>query len=320
MKVLVTGATGFLGVHTVAVLNARGHEVHALGRDPARLSRLEAHTVLADLRNRAAMLGACEGMEAVIHTGALSAPWGPPADFEAINLSGTRHVLEGCALHGVKRLVHISSPAVVFDGLDQIDLPDDAPYPARHSSHYALTKKRAEEAVRASPVSAVILRPKAIYGPGDRSLLPRLVAAARVGRLWQIGDGRNLVELTYVSDAVNAILLALEASVPHDAAPYTVTGGRPVRLWEAIRTVLKGLGLSSRLPVLPLSVALPLASGLERIAGVTGREPRLTRYTVDLLVRTQTYDTTRARNDLGYAPQVSLEDGLERTLYAWRNA
>ena len=317
MKVLVTGATGFLGAHTVAALAAAGHEVYALRRDLSKLSALEAHPVLADLRDSVAVARACEGMEAVVHTGALSAAWGRLEDFTAVNVAGTQHVLEGCVQHGVKRLVHISSPAVIFDGLDQVNAPDDAPYPIRFSSHYALTKKLAEDAIRAAPVNAVILRPKAIYGPGDRSLLPRLVAAAKTGRLPQIGDGQNTVELTYVSDVVNAILLALE----HDTArglPYTITGGEPVRLWDAIRTVLTGLGLSSKLPVLPLRVALPLAKGMEFVAGLTGREPRLTRYTVELLARTQTYDTSRAGTELGYMPKVSLEDGLERTFAAWR--
>ncbi len=319
MKVLVTGATGFLGAHTVGALIAAGHEVLAMGRDPERLSGIQARTVLADLRDGAAVARACAGVDAVVHTAALSAAWGKRDDFVALNLTGTRHVLDACARHGVRRLVHISSPAVIFDGFDQINTPDDAPFPARFSSYYALTKKLAEDAVRASPVEAIILRPKAIYGPGDRSLLPRLVAAARAGRLPQIGDGQNAIELTYVSDAVGAILLALERGQA-GRVPYTVTGGQAVRLWDAIRTLLTRLGVSSRLPALPLWAALPLASGMEFAAGITGREPHLTRYTVNLLARTQTYEIFRARTELGYAPQVSFEDGLERTLQAWRGA
>ncbi len=317
MKVLVTGATGFLGSHTVAALQARGDEVLAIGRDPVKLGRLTAPTVRADLTDLPALTRACRGVDAVVHTAALSAPWGRLEDFQRSNVLGTQNVLNACLQTGVRRLIHISSPAVIFDDQDQFAVPDDAPYPLRFSSHYALTKKLAEELVRAAPLERVVLRPKALYGPGDRSLLPRLVRAARLGRLPQIGDGQNRLELTYISDAVTAILFALETPLTREA-PYTITGGQPVLLWGAVRRLLLGLGLSDRLPVISLPVALVVARSLESIAALTGREPRLTRYTAQILARTQTYDTSRARTDLGFVPRVGLEEGLERTLVALR--
>ncbi|NJK45489.1 MAG: hypothetical protein HC933_15525 [Pleurocapsa sp. SU_196_0] len=136
----------------------------------------------------------------------------------------------------------------------------------------------------------------------------------------QIGDGRNRVELTFVTDAVRAIERSLEALPGSDRTPYTITGGERVLLWDAIRALLEGFGVSGRLPVLSLPAALTLARGLEVVAAFTGREPRLTRYTAQILARTQTYDTSRATRDLGYQPRVSLEEGLGRTLEALRRS
>lgn len=321
MRVLVTGGTGFLGRQIATQLLAAGHELRLLGRDFSEASALlaaGAQPVCADLRDHAAVVAACRGMEAVIHCGALSAPWGPRALFDAVNIGGTRAVIAGCRQHGLRRLVLISSPAVIFDGRDQHFVSETAPYPRRFSSHYARSKAVAELLVRAAnDVPGVILRPKALFGPGDRSLLPRVVAAARAGRLPQVGDGRNLVDVTYVENAALAATLALTSG----AAPgntYQITNGEHVPLWELIRSVLRRLGISERLRPVPLPAVLAVAALLEARAALTGREPLLTRYSAAILGRTQTYDIAAARRDLDYAPLCSVAEGVERTLAAWR--
>jgi 2-alkyl-3-oxoalkanoate reductase len=222
---------------------------------------------------------------------------------------------------GVRRFVHVSSPAVIFTGRDHLLERDDAPYPERFSSHYALSKKRAEELALEyrDRLELIVLRPKAIYGPGDRALLPRVVAAARAGRFVQIGDGENRVDLTFVSDAVDAIVLALERPDPRREFPvYTVTSGEHPRLWDVIARLLEGLDLPSKFRKISVGTMLALASVLERVARVTGREPRLTRYGVELLARSQTYDISRVRADLGFEPKVPFEVGLARTLEGLR--
>ena len=322
--VLVTGATGFVGSHLTRALLARGCRVRALGRDFGRSPNLAAAgavPVVADLRDGEAVSEACRGVSAVVHAGALSSPWGRAAEFEAVNVGGTANVIAGCRRHGVRRLVYVSSPSVVFDGRDQRDLSDDAPYPRRFVSAYSRTKKEAEDLVNAAArgdVPSVIVRPKAVFGPGDTALLPRLIRAARRGRLPQIGDGQNLVDLTYIDNVVQALLLALDADDAAVGKTYTITNGEHVRLWDVVRQVLMRLDLPTRLPRLPLPAALSLAAVLEAAALVTRREPLLTRYTVAILGRTQTYDISAARRDLGYAPQVSVVEGIERTLAALR--
>jgi nucleoside-diphosphate-sugar epimerase len=319
MNVLVTGGTGFLGQHLARALLGSGERVYLLGRNFSSSEALLAAgavKVRADLRERAAVMAACQGMDAVFHAGALSAPWGRRADFEAVNVAGTQHVVDGCLAHGVGRLVVVSSPSVVFDSGDQVELTEAAPYPRRFASVYSETKKLAEDRVNAAVargLPAVILRPKAIFGPGDAALLPRVIAAARQGRLPQIGPGTNLVDLTYVANVVQALLLARDAP----AAPgktYTITNGEHVPLWDVIRAVLRRLGLSDALRQVPLRAALLAARLLELRAALTGREPLLTRYSAAILGRTQTYDIGAARRDLSYAPAVNVAEGVERTL------
>jgi nucleoside-diphosphate-sugar epimerase len=316
----VTGASGFLGSHVVRALVARGLSVRAQGRDATRLRFApDGRSALTDLGDLAALTAATAGCDAVVHCAALSAPWGAPADFEAANVTGTANVLAAAEASGVRRLVHISSPAVIFAGIDQHEIGDDAPTPPRHSSHYARTKQQAEALVRAAPgtLATVILRPKAIYGEGDRALVPRLLRAAQRGRLPQIGDGTNRVDVTHVDDVVQAVECALdtEAGV---GGTFLITGGEHVPLWEMIRELLHGVGLPYPKRRVSLSAALAVAAVLESIAAVTRREPALTRYSAQILARTQTYDITRARTLLGYRPRILAADGVARTIDALR--
>ena len=315
----MTGATGFLGGDVVMALYKLGVEVIALGRHPDKLGAMPMKTVQCDITDLATLRSAFRGCDAVVHAAALSSPWGQRAAFWQSNVIGSRVVSQACQLEGVSRLVYISTPAVVFADRDAVNLPDDAPYPRTFSSHYAHSKCVAEQDMRLSQTPCVILRPKAIYGAGDTSLLPRIIKAARARRLPQIGDGSNQIELTHVSDVTRAVLLALQSPLQGDhPPPYTITGRERVRLWDVIGCVLEGLGIAGKLPVISLSVALGLARTFETIALVTQREPRLTRYTAQILARTQTYDTSRAAQDLGYRAEVRLQDGLEQTIAGLR--
>lgn len=325
--VLVTGATGFVGTHLVRELLRRGANVRAFGRNRDVLDAVEvagAEAVTGDLRDSESVRGACRGVSLVYHVGAFSAPWGDVREFEAVNVGGTRHVLDGCRAAGVGRLVYVSSPSVTFDGNDCIRQTESTPYPVRFVSPYSHTKKEGEDLVNIArgELETVIVRPKAVFGPGDTSLLPRLLRAARAKRLPQIGTGNNRVDLTYVDNVVHALLLAGESAAVGNT--YTITNGDPGAnapcLWGVIGHVLASLRLPTIQRSVPLSVALALAGSAEAMAKITGREPFLTRYSALILTRTQTYDISAARRDLGYAPVVSLDEGLARTIAALQNA
>ncbi len=321
MRILITGGTGFLGQHLARALQARGHQIAILGRNFNDVQPLLAAgtipitPIVADLRDVDAVRQACKARDVVYHVGALSAAWGKREDFFAINVGGTEAVLAGCCEHGVKRLLYVSSPSVVFNGKDQLDATEAVTYPRRFASIYSLTKKLGEDRIHAAPafLETVILRPKAIFGPGDRSLLPQLIAAARRKRLPQIGAGNNLVDLTYVENVAHALVLALEAP---DAVgkTYTITNGEHINLWTVIRQVLQRLDLSTDLRQISLPMALAAAATMELQATLTGQEPLLTRYSAAILGRTQTYDISAAQRDLGYVPRISVAQGIEHTL------
>ncbi len=321
MRILITGATGFLGAHLAMALLAQGHQLTLLGRDFSMVQpqiAAGATPLAVDFRDRSATIRACAGQDLVYHVGALSTAWGRYRDFQAINIEGTRAIVDGCLQHGVGRLIYVSSPSVIFDGGDHVNVTEAQPYPKRFTSAYAATKKIGEDLVNTAHgqgLPTVIIRPKAIFGPGDRSLLPRLIDRARQKRLPQLGAGQNLVDLTYVDNVVHALLLAAEASqaVGHT---YFITNNEHPPLWPTIRTVLQQLHLSTELRPIPVPLALALAGLLELNARRSGREPLLTRYTVGILARTQTYDISAAQRDLGYQPRVSVADGLARTLQA----
>ena len=324
MHLLITGGTGFLGRRVAALALVQGHRVRILGRDFAAsgdLLKAGAEPYKADLREPAAVRRACAGADAVIHAGALSAPWGRRRDFFAINVAGTAAVIAGCRAGGVGRLVYVSSPSVTFTGQDVIDQTEDAPRPRRFASVYSLTKALGEDRVNAAArdgLATVIIRPKAIFGPGDNALLPRLLDAARRGCLSQIGDGQNRVDLTYVDNVAHALLRALDApaAIGHI---YTITNDKHPRLWEVIAAVLRGLGLPADLRAVPLPAALAAATLMEARAHLTGQEPLLTRYSAAILARTQTYDITAARRDLGYTPRITLDEGIARTIAAMKS-
>ena len=242
MDILVTGGTGFLGQHLVRVLLSHGHTVRLMGRDFSQVQSLiaaDAIPITADLRDASAISQACSGVDVVYHVGAFSSAWGKRADFFAINVGGTQAVIAGCREYGIKRLIYVSSPSVVFTGQDQHHVNEAVSYPRRFASVYSLTKKLGEDLVNAAApyVETVIIRPKAIFGPGDRTLLPQLIAAARRNRLPQIGDGSNLVDLTYVENVADALLLALD-TLAAVGKTYTITNDEHIPLWDVIGQML----------------------------------------------------------------------------------
>lgn len=320
-QILVTGATGFLGGHMARTLLSRGVSVRVTGRNVRagmKLSRLGADFRPVDLRDRPSMMSVCEGIDSVVHSGALSSAWGAYRDFYDINVEGTQNVIDGCKKWGVKRLVHISSPSVMTRPEPQFDLKESDPLPETFVSFYSATKKLAEDRVNAAGeqgMNTVILRPKAIYGPGDNAIFPRLIKAASKHRLPIIGAGDTLTDLTHVDDVVQAITLALEKDEALGKT-YVVTGSEAVKIWDVITQVVTGLGHEAPSKRYSLKKAIVVAKILESVWKVLRLrgEPPLTQYTVGILGISQTYDTTAIRTELGYEPKISLEDGIKSVL------
>ncbi|MCW5695727.1 MAG: NAD-dependent epimerase/dehydratase family protein [Bauldia sp.] len=318
----MTGATGFLGQHLVRGLLAAGQQVIATGRNLKIGMALQAEGAdfrPVDLTDRPGLLAAMKGAAAVVHAGALSSAWGKPRDFHASNVEGTENVIAAAIANGVRRLVYVSSPSVSTRQTDQWNQTEADPLPDEHVSLYSHTKRLGEDRVNAAAgrIETVILRPKAIYGPGDTAIFPRLIKAAARGRLPQIGDGNTITNLTHVSDVVQAILLALtsDAAVGHT---YVITGGEDVRIWDVIREVVTRSGFEAPKRHWSLRRAMRIARILERVWKLyrLPGEPPLTTYTAGILGLSQTYDISAARRDLGYEPKITVRQGIEETYRA----
>jgi len=319
----VTGGGGFLGRALVARLQARGDEVTVLARRPQ--PDLQVKLALADLNDRPAVMQACQDQDCVFHVAAKAGLWGTWTEYFDSNVIGTRNVLEGCRAAGVRRLVYTSSPSVTFDGHDHSGADESLPYPGSFLNFYSETKALAEREVLAADgpeLATVALRPHLIWGPGDPHILPRLVKRARAGRLVRVGPGGNKVDVTYIDNAAQAHVLAadrLEPGSPLAGKAYFLSNGEPVELWPWIDDMLNRLGAPAVRRSLPLGAAQLLGSLLEwlyRLARLPG-EPPMTRFLAAQLGTSHWYDITAARRDLGYQPEVSVAEGMERVVAAW---
>ena len=319
MKTLVTGGTGFLGRRLVARLLAAGDHVTVLGRTPAPdLEAQGVRFIRASLDEAAAVSAACKGVETVFHTAAKVGVWGRYDDFFRTNVLGTRAVLAGCRAHGVQRLVYTSTPSVVYNGQGLANANESLPLTTDCPSPYPLTKAIAEREVLAAHSSAlrtVALRPHLIWGIGDPHLVPRILARARAGRLRIVGDGENRVDLVHVENAVDAHLLA-EQSLAQENSPaagraYFITNGEPVLLWDWINRLLIALG---RRPITE-KLSLPSASRLGALCETAWKylplkgEPPMTRFVAAELAKDHWFDISAARQDIGYAPRISMSAG-----------
>lgn len=329
MKILVTGGGGFLGQALCRGLRARGHAVVSFNRGHyAELDAIGVQQVRGDLASRDAVLAAADGCDAVIHNAAKAGAWGPYAEFHAANVAGTDHVLAACRAHGIARLVYTSTPSVTHRATFPVaGLGADAvPYGEGLKSPYAQTKKIAEQralAANDASLAVVALRPRLIWGPGDNQLLPRLVERARSGRLRLVGAGDNLVDTTYVDNAADAHLAALDALAPGAACAgraYFISNGEPRTMRETVNALLAAVGAPTVARRIPFRAAYAIGAACEGLwATLPLRgEPPMTRFLAEQLVTTHWYDMAPARRDFGYVPRVSFDEGLTRLRAAWR--
>jgi len=317
-RALVTGATGGLGLTLTQALLDEGYSVRAAGRSPSAIKRLHdmgTETMAGDLFELG-LDALCRDMDVVFHAAALSSPWGPDADFQRVNVDLTRDLLAAAQRSGVGSFVFVSSPSVYARWADQTGLTEDTPWPERPLNAYSRTKGEAERLVLATDAPGfrtVAIRPRAIIGPDDAVLLPRILRLVKRGRFPVFRDGLALVEMTDVRDAARAIRLA---DVHHDAAggqAINITGGAALPVRELVRRLGDALGVEVRTVPIPLALAQVLSVGADALCRVLpGRpEPVLTPYTLSALAWSQTFDLSKARRLLGYEPS---HDAVETAL------
>jgi nucleoside-diphosphate-sugar epimerase len=351
--VFITGASGFIGGQLARRLLAAGRAVRVLARRPLpELEKLGAQVIPGDLDDLVALRRGCEGVATVFHVAGRVGVWGPATDFFRVNVSGTTNVIVACRVAGVGRLVYTSSPSVVYTGGDLAGVDESAPLCTDAPCAYPTSKAAAERLVHEahSPeLATVSLRPHLVWGPGDRNVVPRVLALARRGRLKIIGRGLNKVDVTHITNVVDAHLLAEQALAschlirdnmpkpmthdchlisdkrPEAAGPvgraYFITNGEPVVLWDWINALLRGLAVPEIRRRVPLGAAYAAGSVLEalwRVLPLRG-EPPMTRFVAKEMATDHWFDISAARRDLGYAPRVTMAAGTAELIEHLKN-
>jgi nucleoside-diphosphate-sugar epimerase len=321
MTALVTGGGGFLGLAVVRALLKRGALVRSFSRQPHReLGDLAVKQHCGDLADANAVSAAVAGCDIVFHIAAKAGIWGPYDEYFQANVAGTANILAACRKHGISRLVYTSSPSVVFNGLDMEGVDESAPYPTHYEAHYPRTKAMAERLVLEAndgQLATISLRPHLIWGPGDKHLQPRLAARARSGQLRRIGVQARRIDTIYIDNAADAHLLAadrLSPGSPVAGKVYFISQDDPIEIWEMVNRLLKASGVSPVSRSISIGAALTLAWCFESWHRLTGNrsEPRLTRFVVRELSTAHWFNIDAAKRDLGYAPKVSIDEGMKR--------
>jgi nucleoside-diphosphate-sugar epimerase len=312
----VTGGSGFIGGSLIRRLVADGWDVHALVRSDAsaqKVTALGAKAIAGDLADVPSMAVGAQYCELAFHCAAHLGDWGTREEFERDNVQGTRNALAAARQAGLRRFVHVGTEAALLAGEPLIEVDERAPLRFDSPALYSSTKARAEEAVieaNRDGLETVVVRPRFVWGRGDTTLLPLLTAAVRSGRFAWIGGGHHRTSTTHVENTVHGLMLAAQRGAP--GGVYFVTDGEPVVFRDFITRLLATQGVEAPTRSVPTRVARAIAATSEaawRSLPLPGRPP-LTRLTVWVSGLETTIDITRAREELGYAPVKTIDEGL----------
>jgi nucleoside-diphosphate-sugar epimerase len=318
MDAFVTGGSGFIGQALIRRLVAEGHEVRALVRSEASAGKVReagAEPVSGDLSDPQAMREGAAGCEWAFHAAARLGSWGPWEEFEQINVGGTRDAVEACRAAGVRRFVHVGTEAAVIAGEALHGADETLPLRPDSKAYYCASKAMAEQVVRdanGNGLETVAVRPRFVWGPGDTTLLPQIAGLVEQGKFAWIGGGTQRTSVTHVDNVVEGLLLGAERGRPGEA--YFVTDGEPVVFRDFLTRLLATRGVEAPSRKLPLPLARAAGAVCEtlwRRLPLKG-EPPVTRTAVWLSALEVTIDISKAREELGYEPRITTDDGLRQ--------
>jgi nucleoside-diphosphate-sugar epimerase len=313
----VTGGSGFIGGRLIGRLKREGWDVRALARSDRSaeaVRALGAEPVKGDISDPASIREGAAGASYAFHAAAHLGDWGPRAEFVRDNVQGTRNALAGTRSAGVRRFVHVGTEAALLAGQPLVNVDESAPLRPDSPSLYPSTKAMAEQAVRQvnldGAFETVVVRPRFVWGPGDNTVLPSIAAAVRSGRFRWIGGGRHRTSTTHVDNTVEGLWLGATRGVP--GAAYFVTDGEPVVFRDFVTRLLATQGIEAPDGELPPPVARALAAAGEAAWSALPLKgsPPITRMALWVSSLECTIDISRAREELGYAPVRTIDDGL----------
>jgi nucleoside-diphosphate-sugar epimerase len=321
MHYLVTGATGFIGGHIAEACVERGQRVSTIARPASNTSLLERLRVTihrGELSDAVLLRKALEDVDVVVHCAAKVGDWGPVEEYRAVNVEGLRSLLEACKGHALSRFIQISSlgvyPARHHHGTDET-----ASLPARQADGYTQSKVEAEalalQYYRDFGVPVVVLRPGFVYGPRDRTVLPKLVYGLRIGKLRYPGGGKAALNTIYIANLVDAVFLAA-ARQEAVGQVYNLTDGEYVSKRRFIEAIADALGLPRPTRTPPLWAARLVTRVVEGWARLTGAKqaPMFTQARLKFFAYNLDFSIEKAKRELGYRPRYSFDDGMYQTL------
>jgi nucleoside-diphosphate-sugar epimerase len=315
VRVLVTGASGLLGREVAGLLVRQGHAVTTFQRRPAGVDG--AADRFGSVTDDAAVRRAVAGAEGVIHLAAKVSFTGHAADFDEVNVGGTRRLLRAARDAGVRDLVYVSSPSVASSGAAIAGLGAEPADPARAHGDYSRTKAEAELlalAADSTDFRVAAVRPHIVWGPGDTQLVERVLARAGRGRLPLLDAGAALIDTTYVDNAAAAIVAALHRMEHIHGRALVISNGEPRPVGELLAGICAAGGVAAPSWRVPGRLARAAGSVVEKLWARSGRadEPPMTRFLAEQLSTAHWFDQRETRELLDWTPAVSLDDGLAR--------
>jgi 2-alkyl-3-oxoalkanoate reductase len=323
-RVLITGGGGFVGKALVKWLRNENIDCSVLGRNNyPELQSLKIKCYQGDICNKDFILSTIKDFDVVFHVAALAGIWGKKECFYNINVVGTENIIEACIKNNIPALVYTSTPSVVFSGEDILGGDERLPYSQHFLCEYARTKVIAEKialSVDQAVLKTCAIRPHLIWGPGDPHLIPRLIDRGKKRSLKIVGEGENIVDITYIENVAMAHLLAaknLLTTGSSSAKAYFIGQERPVKLWRWINTLFKELNIPQVEKKISLSAAYNAGRILETVHKliIPDKEPVMTRFLAEQLAKSHYFSHQAAHVDFGYTPLVSIEEGMDRLLH-----
>ncbi len=332
MKILITGATGFVGGRFLEAFGQQYgvEKVVGTGRNLEQIQFWQSkgvQIVQGDLANKdfTDNLLRKGQFEVVVHAAAKSSPWGSYESFYQSNVVATRHLLDAAVETGVKRFIFISTPSVYFNFRHRFEVRESDAMDYEFVNNYTKTKYESECLVRQyaqeKGLFTVILRPRAIVGRGDTVIAPRVLNAYHQGKLKIIGSGKNIADFTSIANLAQAALLAVRANESCNGQIFNITDGNPQPIWTIVDFILKEMNLATRLKSIPYPIAYGAAWLSERIheTFMPDKEPALTCYGIGILYYSLTMNIDKAKTLLGYEPQVDTYESL-REFVKWQQS
>ena len=323
MKVLITGAGGFIGSHLVNSQLNRGNFVRAVDLDLRRLNRAEQdprlEKIQGDVTDPGLVRNLVDEVDIVYHLASAHLDTRiPEADYRRVNVAGTQILLQAAMQAGVRRFVHCSSVGVIGDVKNP---PADETTDCRPTNIYEQTKLEGEEAAvgfaRQNGFPVVIARPAWVYGP-HCPRTEKLLRAISKGRFLFFGSGENLRHPIYVNDAVRGLELCAEPG-SRTGEVYIIAGEIPVQVVDLVALISQELGVRPPRFRLPVAVGRGGAAVLELVYQLTGGQPPFTRRSLDFFVKNNAYDTGKAQRELGFRPRADLRAGIRETIEWWKS-